>query len=140
MPTAEQAQEIEKRNRAGNPILWLKSMLDKAKLPEDVRLHINQLFKQHTVYKGIDPDVAYPIALKIAARVNWVRSQHALLTLDPLDKRYFTASKAASQWALNQAKSDKTQTVGRTPGDDRQQFPSTPENPNDDNPDSRTAD
>ncbi len=140
MPTAEQAREIEKRNRAGNPVLWLKTVFDKAEMPELVRAHINQLFKQHTVYKGVDPDTSYPIALQIIAKANLMRSQYALTMLDPLDKRYFPTSKTVSQWATNIAKFNKTQPVGRSPESSGSAFPSTAENPDDSEPDSSASD
>ncbi len=128
MPTAKQVRDAHKRLRAGNPVLWLKDITDKAKMPEAVRAHINELFKQHTTYMGIDPDDAYPIALRISARINWARAQHSLLNTDPLSKAHFTVSKVVSQWVANQAKSQKTQPVGRSPGDGRLEFPSTSEN------------
>ena len=138
--TQAQAERAMQDMRDANPVTWLKSVVDKAKLPPPVRAHVNQLFKKHLLFYGIDPESVLPTAKRIAAQINWIRAEYALIMSDPLDAKHFMLSKVALQWAVNMDKSNKTQTVGRSPESDRVEFPNTPDGMDDSEPNDRTAD
>ncbi len=102
--TSEQNVAVFTRLRAGNPVTWLMDQVESLDLPTDLKAHIDQLFRGHEKYLGVDPDTAREDAYRIGCRINWARAQWELMRTDPTNPRYFTLSKVASLWATNDLK------------------------------------
>lgn len=99
--------------RDRSPVFWLKSQFDAAKnIPEPVRRHVDQLFKQRRLFK-IPEEQARREAMQLACRINWARTQHALLSTEPSDTKFWTLSKVACTWMALDGKLNKRNSIGR---------------------------
>lgn len=100
--------------RAGNPVTWLKSIVDAADLPPELKAHIDRQFYKHLGFRNVDPESAWPLAMKLAARIHWARVQHALMSTNPSSPKYFILSKVATMWATNALKVSDANKKART--------------------------
>ena len=115
---------------AANPITWLQHQVEKTKgvSPETIahiRGQLRKLVKRHGPLKSLPDDISEREYIRLAYRLNYMRTLEHVLAMKPTDKGYHIASKTLAIYASATIKF-KTSNDKRTPGQiARKAVPST---------------
>ena len=113
---------------ATNPMTWLQHQVEKTKAasPETlahIRAQMRRLVKKYGPLKSLSDEIAEREYIRLAYRLNHMRTLEAVLAMKPSDKGYHAASKTLGIYAAATLKFKQDKASGRAPVGQRRAVP-----------------